>query len=770
MLGTVRIRDPQSYAARTAGWRVPPSAGLGPRTDRITLAGWVFVRPTLGEIPSHMAAGFPSEPDLSRDEGAAQPGRPVASGAARRSVRIRVLGRSHLLRRAEHPGGAVLLHETTDASGLPEYAVRRALVRRAAIREPGAVVVFRHVLRGEQVTCWIAHTWAGGRGQYREASGAAETAARWPAEDRSAAAGTIPRADRAFVAAAARLVPALLARMRRRGEPDPGRAVPPRGGVRGGVHLLADLQQRIEGSEEPGFVRAAWRAARGFSVVDPRCASGERLIAAHRVLEIVYRACLARMEVWLGDLARAGGGSGGRRLADFRRAVELGCDGGVGVGPPEPLRIWIFRANLFGADPEAGTLRDSLRRLGLPPPDHPRDGLPPHNLLHGDLLAGFGSLEEIRAALDDPPLPADDLRSVEVELETLRRTRALLREIRDLPDGGGTDGGASGPQLARRVASLRRRLDIWSAWAAGVPPHDEEAVKRWIGAARPLHACAEFGGLLEGDGFDVVLAPRPAHPPSTPRTVRLGSAAQGSEAATRRLRERPERGFRFAQPLPLPGPPSPTMRQNYTTFDRGMPGYPAASMGVLAAEAPGTLHLRGNVDLLEAELLAIFCSVRVGGDIILRTLDAAREIRGRGIATIGGFQSPLERECLAVLLQGAQPVVISPARRIEPMRLPATWRDALSGGRLLLVSRFDGRCRRPTTRTAELRNRLVAALASRVLIAGATPGGRLATLAAQLLEWKKPVFTWDDPRNADLVRAGVQPVGSVLQCLPRLTG
>ncbi len=71
--------------------------------------------------------------------------------------------------------------------------------------------------------------------------------------------------------------------------------------------------------------------------------------------------------------------------------------------------------------------------------------------------------------------------------------------------------------------------------------------------------------------------------------------------------------------------------------------------------------IRGNLHLLEEPLTAFFCSARCAGDLILKTYDLARSMRDAGVAVIGGFQIPMERECLRLLLRGTQPVVICPA-------------------------------------------------------------------------------------------------------------
>ena len=128
---------------------------------------------------------------------------------------------------------------------------------------------------------------------------------------------------------------------------------------------------------------------------------------------------------------------------------------------------------------------------------------------------------------------------------------------------------------------------------------------------------------------------------------------------------------------------------------------------------------KGNLRLLEEPLTALFCSARCPGDLILMTYDLARVLRNTWTPVIGGFQTPMERECLRLLLRGKQPVVVCPARSIDNMRIPRDWRGPLNEGKLLVISPFLGTVRRATAESAAQRNELVASLAAQVFIAHA---------------------------------------------------
>jgi len=194
------------------------------------------------------------------------------------------------------------------------------------------------------------------------------------------------------------------------------------------------------------------------------------------------------------------------------------------------------------------------------------------------------------------------------------------------------------------------------------------------------------------------------------------------------------------------------MQITYLSRDRA--GFPEGPSQHLGPEAPERLTVIGDVELLSHKKLALFCSVQCPGSIILKTYDLARKLREQNAAVIGGFHSPIEKEVLNVLLRGEGSIILCPAKGIEKMRIRREYREPLDKGRLLILSAFPEKVRRPTAKIALFRNRLVAALADKVLIAYAAPGGKTEAFARELLGWHKPVFTFDDASTSNLIALG----------------
>ena len=193
--------------------------------------------------------------------------------------------------------------------------------------------------------------------------------------------------------------------------------------------------------------------------------------------------------------------------------------------------------------------------------------------------------------------------------------------------------------------------------------------------------------------------------------------------------------------------------------------YPTRLEQYLKTEIPETIWVHGNIGLLpgqnitsNGDLWALFCSSKCPGEIILKAHDLAQEFRKAGIPTIGGYHSPVEQECLRVLLRGSQPILLCPARSIKNMRLKPAWKDALTEKRLLILSIFEEHHRRSTAVLASQRNAFVAALADKICIAHAAEDSKILEFAQMVLAWGKPVFTFDTPANKALFQLGARQI------------
>ncbi|MBA4157504.1 MAG: hypothetical protein H0X65_08510 [Gemmatimonadetes bacterium] len=620
---------------------------------------------------------------------------------------------------------------------LPEYTTRRSIRSEVARRYNDPLIIFTDALRGVEVWQWVERV-PERPAIYREHEArAGEDGALLLRRLAALGPATTPRSTWCqsgalqVEATAASVLPALLRVARRRyAAPfQAGGAVAQR--LQLGIEIRHLAHETIEATEDIRLLRAIWAALREFAVLDPACGAGGRLLAAGEVLEPLYDACLERMQSWVREVERTRARHRPEKLSDFRAALARATDVRRHPDRLHFIRHTILQANLHGADPDPCKVAECRERLlhalGTGTASRP----PILNLRVGGVALGVSTAGELRQRLGPAGAAVAGAGQIAEEAEAIGRARQIARRARVAADGDvAHTAGELDPLLSVRLEALRGAVDATAA--RGVPaPHPGTSQH---GSARPLHLFVEWNEIMRHGGFDVV----------------LGAAADA-------VRER-RAPFGAANPAAPQPSPSPVRMNSCIDLSPGDTGYPATVAERLGAGAPATLTLRGNAELLTRPLMGIFCSANVPDALPLRALDAARDLRDAGIATIGGFHTPTEKAMLEFLLRGQQPVVVSPAREIEGMRLPSTWRRPFEEGRLLLVSRFGGTLRRPTTRTAEARMLLVGALASSVFIAHAAPASRTYRRAGEGIRWGLPVFTIDDPHNSDLLLLGVRPV------------
>lgn len=191
--------------------------------------------------------------------------------------------------------------------------------------------------------------------------------------------------------------------------------------------------------------------------------------------------------------------------------------------------------------------------------------------------------------------------------------------------------------------------------------------------------------------------------------------------------------------------------------------YPSVLQNRLFKDAPAQLYALGETAILRQRLLGLICSIQCPGSIVLKTFDTIRALRDAGVAAVGGFLSPMEQDCLDILLRGKQPIILCPARGLKGLRLGEKARQAVDEGRLLVLSAFADDVRHTTAAQAVKRNNLVAALTDALLVPYASPNGKTWTTAHTALKRKQPVFTFDVEDNADLLKAGARPFEILLE-------
>lgn len=162
----------------------------------------------------------------------------------------------------------------------------------------------------------------------------------------------------------------------------------------------------------------------------------------------------------------------------------------------------------------------------------------------------------------------------------------------------------------------------------------------------------------------------------------------------------------------------------------------------------------------QSRQLAIFCSSKCPGGLIIDAVDFCRSLVASSVTVISGFHSPVEKQCLRILIRSKQPVIWCLARG-KMSTIPAPFREALAAGRLQILAPFSAKIRRQTASTCARRNRIVADMADAVLIIHAAAGSKVEALSREALAAGKRLYAFDHPANADLITAGANPIRSL---------
>jgi hypothetical protein len=200
------------------------------------------------------------------------------------------------------------------------------------------------------------------------------------------------------------------------------------------------------------------------------------------------------------------------------------------------------------------------------------------------------------------------------------------------------------------------------------------------------------------------------------------------------------------------------LNEQVAILRQGSSAYPQALLAGLGSDAPAEFWAAGPRQPLDQPKTGFFCSSQCPGSIVLKTFDAITRMRDEGQILIGGFHSVMEWECLGILLRGRQPIIWVPARSIVGMHLKPELVPAFKAGRLLILSPFPAKEKRITAALAETRNRFVGALADRIFVPHAAPGGKTAVFCRLLSARGKRVYTIDDPANEHLISVGAIPM------------
>lgn len=132
----------------------------------------------------------------------------------------------------------------------------------------------------------------------------------------------------------------------------------------------------------------------------------------------------------------------------------------------------------------------------------------------------------------------------------------------------------------------------------------------------------------------------------------------------------------------------------------------------------------GNTALLDKQKIGLFCSRKCPAVKILEAYDKFKKwAADTEITIVSGFHSPVEKECLKLLLAGKANIILCPARELAHMRILKEWQPAVAEGRMLIISFFKEK--RADKQTTFQRNEFVTQSADELYVPYVSPESEL---------------------------------------------
>jgi predicted Rossmann fold nucleotide-binding protein DprA/Smf involved in DNA uptake len=147
----------------------------------------------------------------------------------------------------------------------------------------------------------------------------------------------------------------------------------------------------------------------------------------------------------------------------------------------------------------------------------------------------------------------------------------------------------------------------------------------------------------------------------------------------------------------------------------------------------------GNKNIIKNHKTAFLCSRKCPSEIIIKSLDWARDKKNDGDCIISGFHSRIEKDVFNILMKGKQPIILVLARGMKK-HWPVEIKKAIEEERLLAISPFDKNVKYITQETANIRNEIMTEIADEIFLAYYTRNGNLHELVKKIKRKKIKSF------------------------------
>ena len=276
------------------------------------------------------------------------------------------------------------------------------------------------------------------------------------------------------------------------------------------LNIRQFAQDVIETTADADFIKHFYKALSSVTILDPTCGSGAFLFAAMNILELLYEACIHRMNSFVSEADKGKH----KFFEDTLKQVNA---------PEHPnLKYFIYKSiilkNLYGVDimneaVEIAKLRLFLKLVATVDADYrkPNLGLEPlpdvdFNIRAGNTLVGYATEEQLKAAFIGQLDFDNDAEKIKEKCDIVARAFTRYKEIQLKGYSDFNDFKKAKDDLNERLDNLRNELDI----LLHKQHYPSLKYDQWYATHQPFHWFAEFYEIINGrGGFDVVIGNPP---------------------------------------------------------------------------------------------------------------------------------------------------------------------------------------------------------------------------------------------------------------------
>ena len=301
-------------------------------------------------------------------------------------------------------------------------------------------------------------------------------------------------------------------------------------------------QDAITYCEGTDLLQAFYDSIASVTVLDPTCGSGAFLFAALNILEMLYEACLDRMQIMVDEREQLDAALPANKrhqhpaLDHFRKILSE-----VERHPSRTYFIYksIIINNLFGVDimeeaTEICKLRLFLKLVSQVDKFDDIEPLPDidFNIRAGNTLVGFASYDETKKAIEgkttgkgttrdevafqNQMIFDDRLERIEQKAQEIERAFDHFRKLQTQLLLEAIDMAENKQRIHTMLDTLRAELDGYLASEYGIDRNNitkaqvyEEKFEQWQISHQPFHWWIEFYGIMKRGGFDVIIGNPP---------------------------------------------------------------------------------------------------------------------------------------------------------------------------------------------------------------------------------------------------------------------